>query len=51
MNCRVDKTHEGMAETKSKTRSGKEFKEENENEDLEKFATVTKEKTVQRKVN
>ena len=33
-----------MAQAKSKTRSGKEFKEENENEDLEKLASMMKEK-------
>ena len=38
-----------MAEAKLKTRSGKEFKKENEDEDLEAFAPMRK--TVQKKVN
>ena len=33
-----------MAEAKSKTQSGKEFKKENEGEDLEEFAPMMKEK-------
>ena len=32
-----------MAEAKSKSRSGKEFKKENEDEDLEEFAPMMKE--------